>query len=102
MRLRMGVGAVGVAGLRRGVYVVCVSHGDAVAAFMAHTGFTASKDNVYEVSPAPFATRACTPALLVPQPRLGVSVSACEVPTCPAAHACECKEPLTVPLCPWG
>ena len=30
--------------------VVCVSHGDAVAAFMVHTGFTTSKDNVYEVS----------------------------------------------------
>ena len=28
--------------------VVCVTHGDAVATFMAQAGFTSSKDNVYE------------------------------------------------------
>lgn len=28
--------------------VVCVTHGDGVATFMAQTGFTTSKDNVYE------------------------------------------------------
>lgn len=28
--------------------VVCVTHGDCVATFMAHTGATSSKDNVYE------------------------------------------------------
>jgi broad specificity phosphatase PhoE len=34
--------------------VVCVTHGDGVASFMAQTGFTTSKDNVYETPVSSF------------------------------------------------
>jgi broad specificity phosphatase PhoE len=40
----------------RDTNIVCVTHGDCVATYIVHAGFTSSKDNVYETPHCSFAS----------------------------------------------